>query len=151
MTSNANQLKIEGTNVEAKKGEKVMANNNFNVWEFTKQKLCEEYLANTKKKTLEVKVRFMDDYVNEKKNIKIEGSRKVFHYLAQQNAISDYEVTEKVELINGELKQVYVVKVKGFNPQATAKSKKTGNTFPLFRGAMGRALENQLFNTKATA
>lgn len=131
-------------------GNAMTTTNTFNVWEFTKQKLCEEYLANTKKKTLEVKVRFMDDYINEKQGIKIEGSRKVFHYLAQQNAISDYQVTEKVELIDGKLKQVYIVKVKGFNPQATAKSKKTGNTFPLFRGAMGRALENQMF-TKATA
>ena len=159
---NVKTQKIDGTNVEMKKGENIMNNTvenggnamnktQFNVWEYTKQKLCEEYLANKSKKNLTVKVRFMDDYINESKNIKVEGARKVFHYLAQQSAISDYEVTEKVELINGMLKQVYLVKVKGFNPKATAKSKKTGNTFPLFRGAMGRALENQMFNTKATA
>ena len=78
----------------------------------------------------------------------IDGMGKVLGYLAKNKAFT-YRVEEHIETVNDELKTVYTVKIKNFDITAKAKSK-TGKDFMLFKGALGRVLENR-FIQEATA
>lgn len=142
-------LGIEG-NSEAKKGDKAM--NTFNIFEFGKTQLITAYLNADKANEFDLKVKYINDLDFTDKNtnnpVHIDGMGKVLGYLAKNKAFT-YKIVEQLEVVNDELKTVYTVKIKDFDITAKAKSK-AGKDFMLFKGALGRVLENR-FIQEATA
>lgn len=149
-TSEQKVEKVDGTNVN-KKGDETM-NNTFNIFEFTKQKLIEEFFNAKENKEFELKVKHINDLdFNDKETgepIHIDGAGKVLGYLAKNKAFT-YNIIEQVEVVKDELKTVYVVKIKNFDIKAKAVSKQ-GKEYSMFSGALGRVLEKR-YMQEATA
>ena len=114
----------------------------YNVWNQVKKQLCIAYLEAGEKPDFETSFRFMDDFTfttQDGKTVTIEGAGKVLYVLKRDGAIQATETTEVSEVVDGKIKKVYLVKIKGFNENAKAKSK-TGKMYDIFSVAMQKAL-----------
>lgn len=140
------QLRLDGT--KETKGENAMDEKEFNVFNYTKNLLCKEYLK-SKSKDFTVNVRYWNDYKENGYNIS--GARPVFYTLARDGGIQSYEVKEVTEAVDGKMKTTYEIKITGFNPNAKGKSKKTGKQYDIYGYAMKNMLYKQFANNEVTA
>ena len=168
MTNSKNtQLKIDGTNVETKKGATAMSTSNTTVttseqkvktvWDYTKQDIARGYIENGTKPDFEVKLkRYFDEIVTdfetgEEKALK--GSKHVFSYLVSLggcDAIEFEDISYVKPTTNEKTGEImpgyYIVKIRNFDPTVKAKSKRTGKMYNWFFNELGMFAQ-----TKATA